>query len=468
MLSSGLLRCQAEDWPWFLGPRHDGTSNEVDLNLDWNQQPLKVLWKLRIGTGYSAPSIVGDHVFLHDVNDDTQRQSDSERVRKLKAADGTSIWESTFPCDYRDPYGYNNGPRCSPVIVGRRCYTLGPDGLLSCHDTENGNVIWKNDLGKNFDLPDWFFGMGCSPVYHAGKLYVLVGGQPNAGVVAFDADSGKQLWERVGRETWNGAETSVKGRTYSWTGDEMVVSYSSPIVAEIHGQPHLLCLVRQGLVSLNPTTGEENFHYWFRAKVHESVNAARPVVIGNRIFLSAAYRLGAVLLDVQPDGRTVVSVWNNMNLQAHWSTPIHVDGYLYGFSGRHENEGDLRCVRVSDGKLMWTSTGFEGNIRDLVRDRETGQLSERATGKPVPFPYFGRGSLTRVGDRMLILGERGTLAVAKITPSGYEEVCRIGFPEISYPAWTAPVISNGRLYLRSEKWLLCLDLMAQQDTAKTK
>lgn len=449
----------AEDWPWFLGPRHDGTSNQSGLNLDWENAPPTVLWKKRVGTGYSAPSIIGKQVIFHDHVDR------NERVSSLAVTDGTADWERTFPCDYKDPYGYNNGPRCSPLMVGDRCFTLGPNGKLSCLNRNDGDVVWQKDLQEEFDLPDWFFGMGCTPIFHEGLLIVLVGGQPNSGVVAFDADSGSVRWQRVGRETWQGAETSVSGKPYQWTGDEMVASYSSPIIATIHGQQHLLCLMRQGLVSVNPQTGEENFHYWFRAKVHESVNAARPVVIGNRIFLSAAYRLGAAMLEVQPDGRGVETVWKNNSLQAHWSTPIHVDGYLYGFTGRHENEGELRCVRVSDGKLMWKTTGFEGDVRSLVKDRATGQLMDKATMKPVPFPYFGRGSLTRIGEHFLALGERGTLALVKIDPTGYQELQRMSFSEINYPAWTAPVISSGRLYLRSEDWLLCLDLRNKANAA---
>ena len=105
-----------------------------------------------------------------------------------------------------------------------------------------------------------------------------------------------------------------------------------------------------GTCFLNPRTGKENFHYWFRPKVHESVNAARPVVIGNRIFVSAAYRLGSALLEIDPDGKQYKELWRDRNnMLAHWSTPIHVDGCIYGFSGRHENEGELRCISVKDG-----------------------------------------------------------------------------------------------------------------------
>ncbi|MCA9050670.1 MAG: PQQ-binding-like beta-propeller repeat protein [Planctomycetaceae bacterium] len=443
----------AEDWPCFLGPRHDGTSAETTVSPDWPDSGPKVLWKQEIGTGYGAPSILGDRLVVH------HREGDTEIVSCRSVTNGSEVWQYSYPSAFSDPYGYNNGPRCSPVLSGDRCYTLGAEGMLACVNLSDGSLIWKHALSEEFDLPDWFFGMGCSPVLDGERLIVLVGGQNNSGVVAFDKNDGRVLWKAVGKETWDGVTDMHTGEPYEWSGNEMVVSYSSPVIAEIHGKRHLLCLMRQGLVSLDPETGKQNFRYWFRPKVHESVNAAVPVVIGDRIFLSAAYRLGSVLLQVSADGTACEPVWRSeTNMLAHWSTPIHVDGFLYGFSGRHENEGELRCIRVSDGEVVWSTTGFEGDLSKLGRDVTTGQIVNRETKKPVPFPYFGRGSLLQIGSRFVALGERGTLAVVRVDPKSFREERRTFFDEIGYPAWAAPVLSNGLLYLRSENHLLCVDL----------
>ncbi|MCP4512971.1 MAG: PQQ-binding-like beta-propeller repeat protein, partial [Fuerstiella sp.] len=305
----------------------------------------------------------------------------------------------------------------------------------------------------------WFFGVGCSPVLDGNRLIVLVGGQPNAGVVAFNTKDGKILWQAVGRDTWDGVIDAHAGTPYEWTGEEKIVSYSSPLIATIHGKAHLLCLMRQGLVSLNPQTGAVNFKYWFRPKIGDSVNAARPLVIGDRISLTAAYEQGSAMLQVKADGKSYTELWRDTeNMLAHWSTPIYVDGFIYGFSGRHENEGELRCIDAKSGAVAWKTTGFNGNVRELSRDRETGRIVNTVTGKPVPFPYYGRGSLIRVGKKFIVLGERGTLAVVHVNDQEFKEDCRISFDEIGYPAWAAPVLSNGRLYLRSEDWLLCLDV----------
>ncbi|MEZ6124988.1 MAG: PQQ-binding-like beta-propeller repeat protein [Planctomycetaceae bacterium] len=455
VLAAALLAvsAMAEDWPGFLGPRHDGTSLETSVQLKWPESGPRVLWKQALGSGYAAPSILGDRLVVH------HREGDEEVVSCRSVSDGSELWNHRYPSTYVDPYQYSNGPRCAPVLHDNRCLTLGAEGRLCCVQLDSGKLLWEHDLKSEFNLPDWFFGMGCSPVLDGDRLIVLVGGQPNSGVVAFQVSDGKVLWQAVGKDTWNGQTDIHTQAPYEWTGEEMVISYSSPIIATIHGQRHLLCLVRQGLVSLDPETGRQNFAYWFRPKVHESVNAACPVVIGDRIFLSAAYKLGSVLLEVAKDGCSVTEVWkNDQNMLAHWSTPIHVDGYIYGFSGRHENEGELRCVRVADGEVMWSTTGFTGNLRELARDRETGRIINTATNKPVPFPYYGRGSLIQVGDRFIALGERGTLAVVRVDSKEFQEDGRCFFDEIHYPAWAAPVLSDGRLYLRSEDWLLSLDL----------
>lgn len=446
----------AEDWPWFLGPRHTGVSSEVTVALDWSQKSPPVLWKERIGTGYSAPSVLGDQVVIH------HRKDDQEIVSCRNVVDGKEIWSFAYPSTYEDPYGYNNGPRCSPVLTRDRCLTLGAEGMLACTAMKDGKVIWKNDLRKNFRLPEAFFGIGCSPILDDDRLIVLVGGQPNSGVAAFNIKTGDLLWQAVGKETWDGANTDQPGKKHEWSEDEMVVSYSSPIIAEIHGKKHLLCLMRQGLVSLDPATGREYFHYWFRPKVHESVNAARPVVIDNRIFLSAAYQLGSVLLEVNPDGKSFKEVWRDRsNMLAHWSTPIHVDGCIYGFSGRHENEGELRCINVSDGKPRWKTSGYEGELTNLRRETTTGHIVDTTTGKQIPYPYFGRGSMIQVGSRFIVLGERGTISAVDVNRDKFVEHGRFSLDEIKYPAWAAPVLSNGKMYLRSEDWLVSLDLQAK-------
>ncbi|OYW21877.1 MAG: hypothetical protein B7Z55_05325, partial [Planctomycetales bacterium 12-60-4] len=330
-----------------------------------------------------------------------------------------------------------------------------------CLDLKTGAKVWENDTNQNWRIPKHFFGAGCTPILEGRLLIVLVGGQPNSGVVAFDSTSGKVIWESVGEKTWNAVETDEPGnKPYRWTGDEMLVSYSTPVCATIHGERHLLCLMRQGLVSLNPQDGSLRFRYWFRSRTHESVNAARPVVVGDQIFLSAAYETGAALLKVKPDNQSFDVVWRDKRgLSTHWSTSIVLNDQIFGFSGRHEPEARLQCVELSTGDLKWESNGFnEADLANLEQDPKTGRIRNKVTLKQVPFPYYGRGSMILADGKFIVLAERGTLALVKPSTELHEEISRVQYPQMGYPSWAAPVLSRGRLYLRSESHIVCLDL----------
>jgi outer membrane protein assembly factor BamB len=402
-----------------------------------------------VGKGYSAPSIIDNHLVLH------HRVRDRDLIEAFRADDGTKIWTYDYETDFSDPYGYNNGPRCSPLLTKDRCYTFGAQGRLVCLDLKKGTLIWERKTAEEWKVPEHFFGAGCTPIVIDGLLIVLVGGQPNSGVVAFDGETGRVVWEAVGKKTWDGVETDQPGRQYKWTGEEMIVSYSSPIIATIHGEKHLLCLLRHGLVSLDPANGNLRFKYWFRSRAHESVNAARPVVIEDQIFLSAAYETGAALLRVKPSGTEFDVVWRNKGgMSTHWSTPIHHEGYLYGFSGRHERDAMLQCVDLKTGDLLWETNGFEGKLSN-IRWSPVGDHAD-ASGKPVTF--FGRGSKIAADGKYFMLGEGGILALAKLDSKKYELISRVKYDQMRPPSWTAPVLSHGRLYLRCENSLMCLDV----------
>ena len=442
------------DWPLFLGPEGTGVSEETGLLDEWPAEGPKILWEKSIGKGYSSPSVIDGKVVVH------HRQRDRDVIECLRADSGKPIWKYEYQTDFSDPYGYNNGPRCSPVLTKTRCYTFGAQGRLVCLDLASGKLVWENQTSKKWNVPDHFFGAGCTPILEGELLIVLVGGQPNSGVVAFNAETGKTVWESVGQQTWDGAKTDQDGKPYRWTGSEMIVSYSSPIVATIHGTKHLLCLLRQGLVSLDPDTGKVRFKYWFRARVHESVNAARPVIVDDMIFLSAAYETGAALLRILPDGTSYDVVWRNKRgMSTHWSTPIYQDGCVYGFSGRHEGEAMLQCVDLKSGELLWETNGYNGPASDL-RTNPSGEIVD-ADGQPATF--FGRGSKTSVDGKFIMLGERGILVLGKLSKQKFEPISRATFQQIRYPAWAAPVVSHGRLYLRSEDHLLCLDVLKSGD-----
>jgi outer membrane protein assembly factor BamB len=425
------------DWPQFLGPLGNGTSPETQLLDKWPEQGPPILWQKAVGSGYSAPSVRNDKLVLH------HRAGDEEIVQCFEAATGKPLWQYSYPSRFVDPYGYNNGPRCTPLLTSNLVYTFGAEGKLLCLNLDTGKLVWQRDTAKDWEVPPAFFGVGSTPVLEDGLLYVMAGGQPNSGVVALDAATGKMVWENVGERTWSGlpmtgwpGEPKVK-----WQRWEKQASYSSPVLATIHGQRHLLCFTRQGLVSLNPKTGAVNFSFWFRSRINESVNAMRPVVLDDLIFISAAYyKVGSVLLKVRPDGKGVDEIWRATVLEIHWTTPIYQNGNLYAFSGRNEPDARFRCVELKTGKLLW-------------------DLDERWPPHSTLTPdVYGRGSAILADGKLITLGEGGLLGLFRPNPSAPTEISRFQVPGLHYPCWTAPVLSRGRLYLRSEDDLICLDL----------
>ena len=441
------------DWPRFLGLRGDNTSAETGLVDKWSTNGLPVVWEKEIGSGYSAPSIAGRKLVLH------HRVHDEELVDCFDAATGESIWRYKSPSTFADPYGYNNGPRCTPTLASNRCYTFGAGGRLSCLDLETGKMIWQRETAKEWTVPEPFFGVGSTPLLEGDRLIVMVGGQPNSAVVALDPATGSTVWESGGKSTWQGAATiGWRGEApYRWTGEEKMASYSSPVGATIHGRRTILCLTRQGLIGLNPTNGAIYFSRWFQSQVNDSVNAMCPVVKDDLVLISAAYyHIGSVLLRVQPDGRSVEEVWRSPKpgterdfeggrptapvLEIHWNTPVLHDGYLYAFSGRNEPDATFRCVEFRTGKLMWT--------------REERWRSHSSSQPAV----CGRGSAIMADGRLIVLGEGGRLGLFAVNAQSPEEICAWQVPQLHYPCWTAPVLSKKRLYLRSEDRLLCLDV----------
>jgi outer membrane protein assembly factor BamB len=217
--------------------------------------------------------------------------------------------------------------------------------------------------------------------------------------------------------------------------------------------------MRQGLVSIDPDTGKERFHYWFRSRTHESVNAACPVVVDDTVMISSEYRTGAARLKVHADGSTFDTVWKTTRgLETHFSTAILVDDAFYGFSGHYEPEGRLTCIDANSGNIDWESPGFDEPLDRYMRISED-DVVDRTTREPLLYPVYGRGAMTLADGKFLVVAERGgTMALLRPNSTRRDEISRCRVPHLGYPTWAAPVVSRGRAYLRSQEWMVCLDL----------
>ena len=287
------------------------------------------------GTGYASPAIADDHlVFIH-------RLANEEIVECLHPETGGRHWQYRYATAFEDRYGYNNGPRSSPVIAGERVYTMGAEGSLHCLDLESGRVVWQRDLRAAYKVRQDFFGTGSTPLVEGSLLIVNVGGPGGPCVVGFDRLTGREVW-RAGRQ-WG-------------------PSYASPVPAVIHGQRRVLVFAggeseppSGGLMSIDPATGRVDFEFPWRSRTFESVNASCPVVFDNKVFISASYRTGSALVEVRRDF-THRLVWTTQEFGLHFSTALYRDGYLYGFDGRNEPDASLACLDASNGNVVWRET----------------------------------------------------------------------------------------------------------------
>src|SRR5262249_54955450 len=248
----------------------DGVYAGTDLAKSWPAEGPRVLWQKKVGQGFSGPAVAAGKLILF------HRVGDKETIESLDAITGKPGWSYDYPTSYRDEFGFDEGPRATPAIAGSKVYTYGAEGALHCLDLASGKNLWAVEARTAFQAPKGFFGIACSPLVEGNVVLLMVGGRDEAGIVAFDKDTGKILLKA--------------------TADE--ASYASPTAAIVRGRRQLLCLTRTELVALEPANGKVAFRFPFRPPMQASVSAATPLVIGDFIFISASYNTGAALLRV--------------------------------------------------------------------------------------------------------------------------------------------------------------------------
>ena len=396
-----LIACSAvaSDWPQFLGPTRNGVYAGNDLTEKWPKNGPPLLWKKAVGQGFSGPVVAsGKLVIFH-------RVGDQERVECLEATSGKALWHFDYPTAYEDSFGFDEGPRATPAISEGKVYSFGAEGALHCLDLDDGRKIWSVDAKKQFQAGKGFFGIACSPLIVGHAVLLNLGGTEGAGIAAFDRANGKLLWKA--------------------TDDE--AGYAAPTASTFDGQQLGLFFTRSGLVACEPANGRVRFQFPWRARISASVNAATPLVIGDKIFLSASYNVGAVLLRVKRN--KVETVWSGDDiLSNHYATSVHRDGFLFGFDGRQEQGQRLRCVELETGKVRWSQEGFSA------------------------------GTVTIAGTHLFVMTERGELADVDATPEKFTEHNRAQILPSGVRAY--PALADGHFFARSKDKLVCVDLRA--------
>ena len=386
----------AQDWPQFLGPGRDGRYTGPPLAENWPGGGPPQLWSRPAGAGFAGPAVAGGRVILF------HRLGAREVVEALDAGTGDTVWRYDYPTSYRDDFGFDEGPRSVPVVHDGRVYTFGAQGQLHAVDLETGGGVWQVDTHARYGVRKGFFGAAGSPLVEDGRVIANVGGR-RGGIVAFDAATGDELWAATTHEA----------------------SYSSPAAGTFGGRRLALVFTRTGLVGLDPATGEVRFELRWRSRLGASVNAATPLVAGDRVFISASYGTGAALLRV--DGGTLAEEWSgDDSMTNHYATAVIHDGVLYGYHGRQEYSPSLRAVDLGSGAVRWSV------------DR------------------FGAGTVTLAGDRLVVLRESGELMLAEATPEAFRPLSRARILPGVVRAY--PALADGRLYARNTDTLVAVDL----------
>jgi outer membrane protein assembly factor BamB len=389
---------RAGDWPQILGPHRDGRAEGEKLSDSWPADGPKLVWERTVGRGYAGVAVVGERgVLFH-------RVENQEVVEAFDVKTGKPSWKYAIPTLYVSGISPDDGPRCVPIIHGDHVIVFGAQGHLACLRLADGTKVWAHDTHGEFGVPESYFGAGSSPLVEGDKVIVNIGGaKSEAGVVAFSLDTGKPVWH-VLNET---------------------ASYSSPIAVTLNGVRHVIVETRLTAVSLNPDTGQIRFETPFGMR-GPTVNGANPTVVGDRLFMTASYGIGSMYAKI--GDASVEKLWESNDLiSSQYATCVADGGMLYGIHGRDdEGRASLRCLDPEKQKVLW--------------ERED----------------FGYATLLLADGKLIAQKTDGTIVLIKATPTQYTEL--VSAQVFNTKTFALPALAAGRLYVRDDHRLKCLDL----------
>lgn len=402
---------RAADWPQWQGPNRDGKSAETGLLKEWPKEGPALAWKITgLGGGYSGPSIAAGQIF------GMSNRGEDEVVWALSETDGKELWIAKLGPAFKQawPQG-KEGPGCTPTVDGERLYVEGLGGEVACLQAKDGKIVWQCNLQKDFGgrPPNWSFRE--SPLVDGDKVIVTPGGA-DATLVALDKATGKPIWK-----------SQVPGNPQA--------AYSSPIAINFDGQRQYVQLTAKALVGIAAADGKFLWRYDKPAN-RTGINCSTPMFLDGTVFAASAYGNGGGLTKLSKDdngGVKAEEVWFSKKMQNHHGGMIVLDGALYGANGGNEG-GALVCLDFKTGDVLWD--GRESSVP--------------------------KGSLALADGRLYYRAESGTMLLIEPSAKQYTERGRFDQPDrTSQPAWTHPVIANGKLYLRDQDVLFCYDVKAK-------
>jgi outer membrane protein assembly factor BamB len=387
------------DWPNWRGIHFDGKSPVTGIQTDWSKG-LKELWTVnylcqdQATASWSSPVIQGNRLVV------SGRDEKNDLIFCINSDSGELIWMGKYEAEAGSSHG--PGPRATPFINENKVYTFGRSGDLVCWQLEDGKILWRKNVKEVVGIePTW--GFSTTPLVLDNKVIVQGGG--TALVIAYDKLSGEILWK-------------------SMEGD---AGYAAAIPITIDGEVKILVYQGKGLSCLNTEDGKELWTAPWMTKY--GVNATTPIISNDVVFHTSGYQTGCEAIKVSKSGYS--ELWKSNVMEAQHSDPILIDGYLYGYSGESSRmNGQFKCIELSTGKEMWS----------------TGEI--------------GQGTTTFVDGYLICLDIKGNLYLIQPDPSGFKKLGEINsaLEDVKNPAWTVPVVANGKLFLRYLQQLVCYTL----------
>ena len=407
----------AEDWPEWRGKGRGGVWKEMGILVEFPTNGLKAAWRTPIGGGYTGPAVADGRVYVADYKS-TRGLKGTERALCLDERTGKVLWSHSWNVDYAG-LDYPYGPRATPTVDADRVYTLGAMGMLHCFNARTGKVIWKKDYLSDYgaDVPIW--GMAGAPLVDGERLICLVGGQPDAKVVAFDKMTGEEIWRSISSDSEPG--------------------YCPPVIFEAGNKRQLIVWHPEAVTSLDPKTGRRYWEYPF--KVGAGLTVATPVFDRNRLLVSA-FNEGSRFFKLNPHVPTAQLLWKGNSkseiqtdgLHALITTPVIDGNYIYGIC----SYGQFRCLDAGTGERVWETLDVTG---------------EKAR--------WAAAFLVRHEDRYFINNDRGDLIIAELSPDGYQEISRTKIIKPTTPVsrprdmgavnWSHPAYANRHIIVRNDE-----------------
>jgi outer membrane protein assembly factor BamB len=377
-------------WPHWRGPARDGVSRETAWSSIGANKPR---WTIEVGRGYSNVSIAGGRAYT--LGFDEKKKQDS--LFCIDVATGRELWREQWPAIVIANF-HGGGTLTTPSIDGDVVYVSTREGRCFAFGTKDHKRRWARDYKSELGLQLAFHGFSQSPLVLDDRLVLVLGGT----IVAVDKTTGKVLWR---------------------TEDFGEGSYANPTPFQLAGKLRVAVFTGKALVVLDADTGKERYRYPWRAKAG-GVNAATPIVFGDKIFISTAYNLGSALLELGDDA-TPKCLWRSRSMRNKCSGCVRFEDHIYGF-----DESMLKCIDMQ-GREKWRVRGL------------------------------GMGAVTIAGRRLIVLSARGELIIGTASPEGFRKLSRRKvLDEGVY--WTAPVLLDGYIYCRNSLGrLVCLDHRAR-------